>query len=274
MANVSNLVSWLGSWCKPPRKHCGCGSSSHMPLKDPPKRPDPAIYDQQLVIAAGQMPTWDPADLKCLWIGGDWQDVPPNGQSAHLFPTLVAKPRNIGEAQAINTIVRASHSKFGLGMPRAPLPDGMISLPPGTVGEVHIRIPEDIPQQFMQPPGLHVELQHPHDKDVNNNHCSYNVTRLRIEGSAARNLVIACPVANQTGVTVTYQLRFYASVGVTATAPASVTLAPNEQKMLPISILIASDIHGGQMAASLEATLVATAPGFLDGVTWNLLVFD
>jgi hypothetical protein len=245
-----------------------------MPLKDPPKRPDPAIYDQQLVLASGQVPTWDPPDLRCLWIAGEWQDIPPNGQNAHFFPTLIAKPRNIGEAQAVNTVVKAWRSDFGLGMPRIPLPNAMVNLPPGAVSEVQIRIPEGFTQDFMKPPGLHVELQHPHDKDVNNNHCSFNVTRLRIEGPNARNLVIACPISNQTGAVVTYQLRFYTSPGVTATVPASVTLAPNEQQMLPISILISPNIHGGQTAASLEATLVAAAPDFLDGMTWNLLVID
>lgn len=245
-----------------------------MPLKDPPKRPDPAIYSQELVIASGQTPTWDPDALKCLWVGGDPEDLPPNGQVSHLFPTLIAKPQNLGEAQAVNTVVRAWRSEFGLAQPRIPLPNGMISLPPGATGEVRIAIPEDFAQQFLSPPGLHVELTHPYDKDIGNNRCSSNVTRVRVEGSSARNLVISCPIGNQTGAAVTYRLTVYASPGLTVTVPDNVTVPPNEQRQLPISITVAPDIHGGQMAASLEATLVASAPGFLDGATWNLLVFD
>ena len=244
-----------------------------MPLAEPPKRPDPAIYSQELAIARGQIPTWDSGDLYCLWVGGEWQQEQ-GGQSSQFFPTLIAKPRNLGEAQAINTSVRAWRSEFGLGMPRIPLANGMVSLPPGAAGEARIPIPEDFPQHFMSPPGLHVELEHPHDKDRGNNRCSYNVTRVRIEDGATRNLVIACPVENPTAAPVTYQLAFYTSPGLTASAPASVTVAPNERQMLPISIVVASDIHGGPQAVSLEATLMAVAPGIVDGATWNILVFD
>ncbi|KFN42598.1 hypothetical protein [Arenimonas oryziterrae] len=244
-----------------------------MPLKDPPKRPDPAIYSQELVVAAGQVPTWDPKDLRCLWVGGEWEQQQ-GGQSSHFFPTLIAKPRNIGEAQAINITVRASTSRFGIGLVREALPMAILSLPPGAAGEVRILIPENFPQDLMRPPGLHVELLHPHDKDESNNRCSYNVARIRTVDEG-RVLSFECPVRNPTEATATIQLRSYASAGVTINAPASITLAAGEQQAVTVGVVVSPTIHGtDQQALDLEATLIGSAPGFLDGVTWNLLVHD
>jgi hypothetical protein len=264
MSSVANIAGWASRWCDFPRRQ---GSDSSLPLKDPPRLPDPAIYSQERALANGETPTWNNLDIRRFAV--EPIDDPNSPPPPHHHGIVVVTPRNLGDAAAVNVAVLLAYSEFGIGQPRITLPTVMVSMPAGAAVEAKFYLPESAPL-ITHPLGFHVSLSHPHDKDSGNNKGASAVHAFFTK-PLGRDRTFDLPLANNTGATLNLMLRTFASDGLTIACVNQVTLAPGAQQIIPVSLIASSQIPDG---VTLEGTVVATAPGFLDGVTWRMTIND
>src|ERR1700686_3732807 len=112
VASVATVLPARGlSWCS---RHAGIGGcSSVIDLFPPPARPDPSIYGQAPLIAAGVAATWDNPDIALheypLYTNGAWRFDPAPG-----FNAKVTVRNKSLTAAAINTVVAVSYGRRGI----------------------------------------------------------------------------------------------------------------------------------------------------------------
>src|ERR1043166_1814401 len=110
MSSVANIAGWASRWCDFPRRQ---GSASSIPLKHPPRVPDPAIYSQERALANGETPTWNNLDIRRFAV--EPIDDPNSPPPPHHHGIVVVTPRNLGVAGEVNVAVLRAFSVLGFG---------------------------------------------------------------------------------------------------------------------------------------------------------------
>jgi hypothetical protein len=137
-------------------------------LSPPPDRPNPEVYTQSVIIASGQLPTWNSPDVSVRYeptvVGGKWQ-IP----REYLLPNPSISVHNTStSAAAVNTLVAVSAASWGIGLPKIPLGTYLVSIAPGQSATL------SLPSLFVAwgdlKGVLYVDLSHPYDADIRNNH--------------------------------------------------------------------------------------------------------
>jgi hypothetical protein len=229
--------------------------------------PDPAIYDQRLVVRSGGAPTFNNADIDTIDL---WPIVPIDNVSARV--------RNLStDASATQTRVDFSWSVWGIGQPRQQIATTFIDLAragfSGSEGTVSLPLPAAVKAANRY--GIFVTVSHPFDKDVTNNEGEQTIDGFQTSQGRSKTFVV--PVRNPTGAVSTVQL-FAAPAAIASwvtVTPSSFTLAPSAQQDVVVSVSVPSGIPpsppGTLISASVDV-LATIAGTYLGGISIAILL--
>lgn len=157
-------------WCFRPKPRSPC--AGQLVTKPDPEIPDPAIYSQEELFPGGALTFDNPdvaLDLDPILDGGVWAFPNPR-----FLPDARITVHNLSNrVSAINTLVGCSTSLFGIGFPLTSLGTQLVSIPAGGQVDAFFPSPPHPPDWFGDI--LFVELSHPCDRRLINNHGWYGV---------------------------------------------------------------------------------------------------
>lgn len=200
--------------------------------KEPPDRPDPAIYSQEELLSQGSEPTWNSPDITTnSW--GPWR----------LLEEMRVKVRNLsGTASAINVLVVLEVAPFGIGTPRTSIGGQFTNLAPNQ--ETELRYP--LPQSVLtgdQRLATHVGIQHSADKYLGNNRGAQTIMGV-FTSEAGRTLDFQFPVRNPLGTPQQITLSVLSNDLGASVTPTSHAFAPLEQIDVKLHLSVPGTIHG------------------------------
>jgi hypothetical protein len=245
------------SWCRPQRQPQR--KSCCVVINTPPDRPDPATYSQDEQLALGLLPTWNSPDI-----------VTNHNSPYTLFKEPEFKIRNLSaRANAVNVLVHVSTSAFGIGMQRTPLSTKVISLAP--LQEVTLLYP--LSQALLsgdQRIGVHVVIEHPHDKNLFNSRAS-QIAFAVDTSNVGRDFQQQFPVLNLSGAPRQLTLSVLANYLSAIVTPTVRNFAPFEQIQATLNIEVPNSLHGTPGAViEKEVTVIGRGPdgSVIDGITY------
>jgi len=253
----------VGSPCHPlrrPRSRACC-----VQVKDPPRRPDPAIYSQEGQLAAGQEPNWNSPDITTNhW--SPWR----------LYEEPEVKVRNLSPSvSAVNVLVHFAVSPFGIGTQQTPLGAQITTLAAGQ--EVVLKYP--LPQAVLggEPRiGTHVVIEHSADANLANNRGGQTIDGL-FTSEAGRDLQLNFPVRNPLASPQQITLSVVANDLGAAVAPAVSGFAAFQQIDATLSLSVPNNLHGAPGAdLRREITVMGWDQGnhLIGGLTFILRIDD
>jgi hypothetical protein len=218
----------VARWCHPTRHQRG---ACCVTLADPPKRPDPAIYSQDQALALGQLPTWNSPDITTN------RDIPWT-----LLPEVGVVVRNLSTTvTAVNTQVQVSLSSYGIGLPKTPMSNKLVTLPPGQDQNLSFPLPAAVlagPNSI----GFFVQIYHPNDAVAINSYGAQVLTAFETKVSG-RTVTTAVPVANPAGAPQTITLSVLPNSVSAAISPAAHNFAPFEQITAHLGVSVPGGLH-------------------------------
>jgi len=231
-----------------------------------PHVPDLDTYSQAEQLATGAVPTWDSPDID----SNAWRPF-------KLLPTARVRIRNLsGLTGAINAQVTFSTSALtvGLGLQRVTRGIQVVSLAPA--GQLELTF--DLPA-IDHPLGLFVDIAHPYDPRLINNHGARQVFELSTR-SEGRSIPLLIPVVNQSSNPTSISVvALPTDLNVSITWPSSFggSFAPLEQVDPTITIGVPTYLHGTSTSPSRhDVSLVARRSdgSLVDGITFVVWVDD
>ena len=244
------------SWCQP--LHQPGRPSCCVTTKTPPDRPDPATYSQDEQFALGLVPSWNSPDITTNFYS-----------PFTLFKEPEFVVRNLSAtASAVNVLVHVATSPFGIGLQRTPLSTQVISLAP--LQEVTLRFP--LTQALLagdQRLGVHIRLEHPHDKNLLNSRASQMIFAVHTT-DFGRNFQVQFPVLNNSAAARQLTLSVLPNELLASVSPGMRNFAPFEQIQATLSIEVPNTLHGTAGAViEKEVTVIGRAPdgSIIDGLT-------
>lgn len=245
------------SWCRPTRRH---GSACCVELADPPKRPDPAIYSQDEALALGQIPTWNSPDVTTN-----------NNIPWTLRPQVNVVVRNLSTTvSAVNTQVQVSLSGYGIGLPKTPLSNKLLTLPPGQSASLDFPLPPAVlagPSSI----GFFVDIHHPNDAREINSRGAQVVTAFNTQTSG-RSVSTPVPVANPAAAAQTINLSVLPNNVSASISPSSHNFAPFEQITTHLSVVVPATMHNTEETVTVVAR--NTAGAVIGGASLLIFVND
>ena len=229
--------------------------------------PDPAIYDQRLIFDIGDRPTFDSPDI-------DTVDVWPLRPISNLTATV----RNLSvESSANQTRVDVSWSAWGIGMPRTPLATSFVDLAragfPGSEQTLSWPLPPTL--QAVGLFGIFVDLIHPYDSNVFNNHGEQTVDGFQT--STGRSHTFVVPVRNPSGTAQVISLTAGPAPVApwVAIMPSVFTLGGGAELNVAVTVSVPAAIPPSPPGAKLSASVdvLATIGGaYLGGINILILI--
>lgn len=256
MAAVAQRSSVI-SWCQPTRRrHTSCCIA----LADPPKRPDPATYSQDEALALGQLPTWNSPDITTN------NDIPWT-----LLPQVTVVVRNLSPTvSAVNTQVQVALSGYGIGLPKTPLSNKLLTLPPSQSASLDFPLPPAVlagPSSI----GFFVQIYHPNDAVEINSRGAQVVTAFNTQTSG-RSVTTSLPVANPAAAAQVINLSVLPNNVSAVISPASHSFAPFEQIITKLSVSVPATMHNTRDTVTVVARNGAGA--VIGGASLLVLVND
>jgi len=237
MAAVAQRSSVI-SWCRPTRRR---RVSCCIVLADPPKRPDPATYSQDEALALGQMPTWNSPDITTN------NDIPWT-----LLSQVNVVVRNLSTTvSAVNTQVQVSLSGYGIGLPKTPLSNKLLTLPPNQSASLDFPLPPAVlagPSSI----GFFVQIYHPNDAREINSRGAQVVTAFNTQASG-RAVTTSLPVANPAAGAQTINLSALPNNVSAVISPASHNFAPFEQIVTKLGVAVPASMHNTEETVTVVA---------------------
>lgn len=227
-------------------------------VDSPPETPDLAIYSQTLQLAQGNLPTWDSPDIKTnRW--SPWR----------LYQALPITVHNLSPtAHAVRALVQVAVSPFGIGTARTPLGIQRVTIP--AASSVELEFPLDQATLDAGPHiGVHVTIEHPHDRSTLNNAGSQLIDGL-LTSEDGRSRELDIPVVNDAMHPRTIVLEVHAEDVIAQLAPSSLQLAAGEQSTVTLSTVVPSTIHGSAdnpVRRHVHVTARDSAGEVLGGIT-------
>jgi hypothetical protein len=230
--------------------------------------PDPAIYDQRLVLESGGAPTFNSPDVSTVDI---WPLRP--------IDNLTATVRNLSaDASANQTRVDWSWSVWGIGMPRQAIGSSFADLARAGFAGSEQTLSWPLPPALKAAGryGIFVNLIHPYDRDDTNNQGEQTLDGFQTSTGRVKTFVV--PVLNPTGSTHTIALTAGppAMLPWVTIAPATFTLGGGAQLDTMVSVDVPSAIPPSPPGTLISATVdvLATIDGaYLGGISIAIL-FD
>lgn len=230
--------------------------------------PDPATYDQRLILNGGGAPTFNSPDIETVDV---WPLRP--------IDNLTATVRNLSaDASANQTRVDLSWSSWGIGMPRVPIASSFVDLAragfPGSEQTLSWPLPPTLKVAGRY--GIFVNLIHPYDADTTNNQGEQTVDGFQTSTGRSKSFVV--PVWNPTSSAQVISLTAGpAPVTPWVTiVPSVFTLGGGAQQNVMVSINVPSAIPpsppGTTISASVDV-LAIIGGAYLGGINIAIL-FD
>jgi hypothetical protein len=229
--------------------------------------PDPALYSQQLMHAAGLPVTFNSPDLDTITI---WPLRP--------LDNIAATIRNMSaDASANRTRVDLSWSPWGIGLPRQPLASSFVDLPragsPGSQQTVTWPMPAVLKDAGRF--AVFVKVVHPYDRDTTNNEGEQAIDGFQTSEGRSRTFIV--PVRNPTSVLKTISLTPAPAVIApwVLISPSVLTLNPGTQQNVMVQINVPASLPASPAGTLLSAIIdvLATMNGaYLGGVTFFVAV--
>src|SRR6266550_3930193 len=220
----------------------GCNS---LVTNTPLEGPDLATYSQELELLNGNIATWNSPDISTNW----WNPF-------RLMPEAVFKVRNLsGDVAAIGVLLHYSISQFGIGTRKQLKLTKRVNISPAA--EVELRFPLD-PSTFAGDPriGVHLEIEHPFDRNVINNYGS-QVHDQGYTSQSGREFTIQVPILNDSNSSREIKLSILSTDMECSVIPATHLFAPQEQVMASLNIRVPSFLVGTPEANVIrEVTMV------------------
>ena len=229
-------------------------------VHDTVETPDLAIYSQFEAIQNGQIPTWNSPDITT----NDWSPF-------RLMSEAYVTVRNLSATvPAINAQVHYFISPFGIGTLKELKLTKIINLAPNS--EETLNFPLDAATLDGDPRvGVHIQIDHPHDSNMNNNIGS-QVHDGGYTSESGRTFSIQVPVYNNSNMSQQIQLAILPSdvIATVSPDPTFENFAPHEQKIAVLNIHIPDFLHGTNEAPLYhEVTLLGrlTTGELIGGIT-------
>jgi hypothetical protein len=259
----------------PNRQSCG----DRIALDPPPARPDPWTYDKSTNQIA-QFTAWQasPATAKppVFWIPPSvnlYPNVPPDDLPTSPSPFVEVTVANNSAVAAINTVLQLSMSRYGIGRKEIPVVSQFVNLS----SQQSLTLSFPVPSSFLTEIwfGAYVDLQHPYDQNVLNNHATSMWRGADVEPTGGRNVVrvFEIPVANEfsmqaENVTLTV---IPVMAGVVEVAPllGTVVVVPGQELSLVCNLRLPPLLPGFKTILTPLATVIGTDSkgDFVGGVT-------
>ncbi|MEA3041268.1 MAG: hypothetical protein QOC65_757 [Sphingomonadales bacterium] len=258
----------------PVRTACNCGLRTRaLPSRNccttirntPIDTPDLAIFSQAELFANNFPPIWENPDVTCVQL-----------DPLRLFPEAKIRVRNLSPtASAVNASIHFSTSAFGIGTRKGPQATRVVWIAPSAQVEVEFPLPKAI---FEGDPrvGIHVEIEHPADRNRLNNSGSqmFDGGSTSLSG---RSFDVLFAVANDTPAPRRIDLFVLQGDLMASVAPATYMFGPFEQITARLEIEVPSFVTGSPAAPSWRAvTVVGRSPqdGAIVGGLTRLLRID
>jgi len=251
------------SFCVPQRRRSreGCRVRPHRP----PDSPDLAIYSQAQRLALGELPDWDSPDIMTNW-WSPWRLAQAVPVTVHnLSPT----------AHAVYATVHVAVSRFGIGTPRRPLGSRRVTVSAG--GSVVVDFPLDQAALDGGPLiGVHVTLEHPHDRIAINNSGSQVIEGMRTSDDG-RTHTLVIPVVNEASHPRTLTLEAHTQDVEVALSPSTLHLGPGEEGAVTLTTQVPDTLHapaGGETRRHVIVVAREPEGEIVGGVTQIVRVDD
>jgi len=252
-------------------RSCGCSGTASSPPQNcrnitvniPPKLSDAAIYSQAEQLSLGIAPDYNSPDITTN------NDIP-----FTLFPEIQVVVRNLSPSvPAINVLVHAYTSGFGIGMPQTYLATQQVNI--DKASQVNLSFP--LPQSILNGDpriGFYVVLEHPYDlKQINN----YGAQVISSHDTATfgRSYQVQVPVCNPSGSNQNIKLSVMPTPIAATITPNTYNFSPYEQIMATLHINVPAAMTGTGINNPQEVTVVGqTVPSnnLIGGITEIIFV--
>ncbi len=219
-------------WCLP--ASASQGGRCSLSLNPPPNRPDPAIFDQEKQLAAGLTTTWNNPDITWFapptYVAGRWQPGPTDNK---LLDNAKISIHNLSATTpAINAVVTVSRSRFGIGLSRSSLSTQLVSIPAGQSTDLVSQLGLTPIEMARGGEALFVDISHPYDADISNNHGA-SVVSFQFAGDS-----MSIPISNQTNDPQTYTLALMPNGVAAQLEDAQLQLAPGDSGFVGIRFTV------------------------------------
>jgi hypothetical protein len=230
----------------------------------PIEKPDLAIYSQVEELANSNVPSWDSPDITT----NHWLPF-------RLMQEAKVVVRNLSSTtSATNTLVHYYISPFGIGTRKQRLATRKTNVPAG--GQVELFFPLDQTTLDGDPRvGVHIEIEHPHDEHLINNHGS-QVHDGSYTSEVGRSHAISIPVLNNTNFSRRIHLSILPTDIVASISPSSHDFTPYEQIIATLEMDVPAFLSGSSDAVIHRSVTVLgrLSGGELIGGMTKLLRID
>jgi hypothetical protein len=249
-------------WCFPSKPRSPC--AGQLVIKPAPEVPDPAVYSQEELLPTGALTFDNPdvaLDIDPVLDGGVWKFPDPR-----FLPDAKITVHNLSNrVSAINTLVGCSTSLFGIGFPLTGLGTQLVSIPAG--GQVDVFFPSPPHPADWFGDVLFVELSHPADRRLINNHGWYGVAPMLVTASGGP-IQIPFFARNNFPDQRTINLTLLPNTLHGTVTPQSVDTPPGE----PIAAAINIDEPPDPPSQGQVTVIGTTGSSLIGGITFKVFV--
>jgi hypothetical protein len=266
----------------PLQRSCGCA----IPLNPPPKTPDPWTYDKAISQYA-QFTQWQSAPVTAkaptFWIQASidlYSTMPQRQLPPAPSPFVLVTVGNNSNVAAVNALVQLSMSYQGIGRVKVPVTSQYATIESQQTITLSFNVPASflnqtvtiqtaggpetiqVPQQFL---GVYIDVQHPYDSNVLNNHAISMWQGLDIAGGDVVSPAIR--VLNEFSTqTETITLTIIPAKGVIVSgAPGPIVIAPGQEVVTGFNLTIPPWMDGGTFLVEIATVVGTTASGAIVG---------
>jgi hypothetical protein len=231
---------------------CGCSGTPASPVQNcknvvvsiPPKLSDAAIYSQTQQLSLGIPPDWNSPDITTN------NDIP-----FTLYTAIQVTVHNLSNSvPAINVLVHAYTSAFGIGLPQTYLSTQVVNIAPS--GSVNLSFP--LPQNILNAGpqiGFFIELEHAYDlTQINNSGCQ--VISGHDTAAFGRNYVVPIPVCNNSSNNMQMKFAIMPNNVVASISPTTYSFSPYEQITASLSIIVPAALTGSSGNVNIQEVSV------------------
>ncbi|MAG97999.1 MAG: hypothetical protein QF797_14715 [Alphaproteobacteria bacterium] len=200
--------------------------------EEPPKRPDPGLYSQSELLAAGSALSWDSPDITTNLSGRTTLDE-----------NVRVTVRNYSaDASAVGTQVGLEYSRFGIGFARAAIGALAVDLNrAGSVGDertLDFYLPSAVRDEHDNI-SVRVTVNHPHDRNAANNSGEQAWSSSSATAGAAAQF--GFQLHNSLGATTDFDLLVMEADWSANLSDGQVTLMPGQARNITLTVQVPSD---------------------------------
>jgi len=234
-------------------RSCGCSGTASSPPQNcrniivniPPKLSDAAIYSQIEQVSLGIAPDYNSPDITTN------NDIP-----FTLYSEIQVTVRNLSPTvPAINVLVHAYTTAFGIGMPQTYLATQQVNIDKASQVNLSFPLPQSILNNGDPRIGFYIVLEHPYDLKQINNYGSQVISSHDTAGFG-RNYQVQVPVCNPSGSSQEIKLSIMPTAIAASITPGTYNFSPYEQIIATLNINVPAAMTGTGINNPQEVTVV------------------